>query len=69
MLARLGEGNQQSKFEVSVDGTRVPEPGGIQAKLCGVLESIGLELCLREYVTFDMAGDGFRISVRLLGLV
>jgi len=46
----------------------VEKPEVTQDGLSGVLEAIGREPCFAEDTTFDIAGHGFRVSFRLLGL-
>jgi len=68
LFARQGGGRQRSAFETLADSARVEQAKVTQQRLRGVLEAIGREPCFREYMTFDIAGNGFGISFRLPGL-
>ena len=64
----LGKGRQRSAFETLAAPARGDSTRATQRKLRRVLHAIGGEPCVGENMTFDMAGDGFRISFGRLGL-
>jgi hypothetical protein len=62
-----GKGRQRSSFETSAASARGDSVRATQQKLRRVLQAIGGEPCLGENLTFDIAGDGFRVSFWRLG--
>jgi len=59
----LGRRTQHSSWEMWADSAHGESTGYTEQELRGGLETIRGEPCLREHVTFDIAGNRFRLSV------
>lgn len=62
VFIRLRGGSQRSTFEKLADSTRVAKAEVTRQRLRSVLDAVGGEPCFGEDVTFDIAGNGFRMS-------
>ena len=67
-FAALTREKRRSVPEMLADSSHVQKAGVTRGRLRGVLEAIGGAPCFREYMTFDIAGDGLGISFWRLGL-